>query len=407
MIPKNVDSLRALLEIHIPEAQKQEFKNKINRINVFRGKLTAITFLCLDSALFILSLFLYRQIFEPPRLCYEIMYLLMIAVMAVFIFLFIRIEKNVPGNSRKIVFGGWVFIFFILLWCGGISALDYRNSDQTMVYMFAMIAVAAFPILEPAVSLMIYAMTQTAFLAMVWFISYRMPFSILINSIGFAIISWMISATRYKRYELDFHRGKIIEQKNEELNRMNRELQAANQKLEKLSRLDSMTGIPNRMVFDETLAAVWNDCSRRPGTISLMMIDIDFFKAFNDFYGHQAGDTCIRKIACTMSACAARLGPETVTRYGGEEFAVVLPLVSNAEACRLAEDMRQKVEGLKIPHPSSPISEFVTISVGVCSMTPSQAVSKEKLIFNADMALYEAKKTRNRIVGDFSQAVAF
>jgi diguanylate cyclase (GGDEF)-like protein len=127
------------------------------------------------------------------------------------------------------------------------------------------------------------------------------------------------------------------------------------------------------------------------------MIDIDFFKAFNDNYGHQTGDDCIRLVAEVLSACAKR-SSDVVTRYGGEEFAIILPHMENENALELAEKMRIMVEELAIPHAYSCISEYATISLGVNTIIPSDKSSVEEYIRTADKALYEAKKSRNNIV---------
>jgi len=127
------------------------------------------------------------------------------------------------------------------------------------------------------------------------------------------------------------------------------------------------------------------------------MIDIDFFKGYNDHYGHQAGDECIRQIAGVLAACTKR-ATDTVARYGGEEFAAILPYTERKNAGMIAEQMREEVEGLRIPYVYSNISEYVTISLGVYTITPAGAISVEEFIENADKALYDAKKCRNKVV---------
>ena len=173
-------------------------------------------------------------------------------------------------------------------------------------------------------------------------------------------------------------------------------------KLEKRLRLlstqDGLTGIANRRLFDRTIEAEWSRAVRNSLSISLVMIDIDFFKNYNDSLGHQAGDDALKKIAVTMQQNFKRPG-DLVARYGGEEFVALLPETSQNGTDMLAERLRKEVEGLKIPHPDSKIGEFVTISLGVTQFIPRRGSRHDKLISLADKALYQAKHGgRNRVV---------
>lgn len=201
----------------------------------------------------------------------------------------------------------------------------------------------------------------------------------------------------YKKHVDDFNNRKIINGKSEELKRVNKELEEANQKLKKLSQTDSLTGIFNRFVFDTTVKAEWDRCKRHFIPLSLIMIDIDFFKAFNDNYGHQAGDDCLRQVSRTLSSCAER-SSDIVARYGGEEFAVILTHMKKEGVLEFAEQLRKNVEQLAIPHMYSSISQHITISLGVYTVIPSDTSSIDEFIRTADKALYEAKKERNNIV---------
>jgi diguanylate cyclase (GGDEF)-like protein len=127
------------------------------------------------------------------------------------------------------------------------------------------------------------------------------------------------------------------------------------------------------------------------------MIDIDFFKKYNDLLGHLEGDECLKKIASTLGR-HLRADMDLIARYGGEEFVAVLPETSTVEARKVAERIRRDIESLRIPHPSSPVSRYVTVSIGVASMVPMDNLKKEVLLNMADKALYIAKnKGRNRI----------
>jgi diguanylate cyclase (GGDEF)-like protein len=168
-------------------------------------------------------------------------------------------------------------------------------------------------------------------------------------------------------------------------------------KLEQLSILDGLTGIHNHRCFQELLEKEWRRAQRSGQPLSLIMVDIDFFKNFNDSYGHPAGDTCLTKVALTIKQCVNRPG-DLVARYGGEEFVAVLPEVGIEGAALMAERMRKAVEALNFPHRESPIGAHVTISLGVASFVPTRESTHDTLIEAADKALYAAKAAgRNRV----------
>jgi|GEM_PF-1488236 len=167
--------------------------------------------------------------------------------------------------------------------------------------------------------------------------------------------------------------------------------------LELRSRTDSLTGLSNRRYFDEALDIQWQVCIRNHFFIGIMMIDVDFFKKYNDAYGHQSGDDCLVKISRVLQANVRRSN-DIIARYGGEEFVIVLIQTSPENIREIAESIMRDVQSLKIRHSASDISEYVTISMGIASLTPTKDLSYTMLIEAADNALYLAKKSgRNRI----------
>jgi diguanylate cyclase (GGDEF)-like protein len=174
------------------------------------------------------------------------------------------------------------------------------------------------------------------------------------------------------------------------------QLEVANQELKRLAALDGLTGVANRRRFDEYLEAEWRRMVREKRPLSLILCDIDFFKKYNDTYGHQAGDACLRKVANALTFCAKRSG-DLVARYGGEEFAVIMPNTTTDGASQVAEEIREAVNHLKIPHSQSAVSEHVTLSLGIASISPTPNTSPSIVIAEADAALYRAKAAgRNR-----------
>jgi diguanylate cyclase (GGDEF)-like protein len=183
----------------------------------------------------------------------------------------------------------------------------------------------------------------------------------------------------------------------EELLRTQAALEQANRELALLASLDGLTGVANRRRFDERLAEEWARAGRAGAPLSLLLVDVDHFKRYNDTYGHLDGDACLRRVAQSLAGAGHRAG-DLLARYGGEEFVVILPGTGAAGARAAAERMRAAVEGLRLPHATSPISEYVTVSVGAATAEPARGGDPAGLVRRADRALYRAKQGgRNRV----------
>lgn len=175
-------------------------------------------------------------------------------------------------------------------------------------------------------------------------------------------------------------------------------LLTVNMQLQALSRSDVLTGVGNRRHFHEYIQQVWDRATADGSPISVMMIDVDHFKRYNDRYGHPAGDECLRQVATSMKKSLRNAG-DFVARYGGEEFVAVLPGASTTMAEQAAERVRQGIEALSMRHEDSETSKVVTVSVGVATAIPGVGgMNPDKLVSNADRALYDAKRgARNRV----------
>lgn len=203
-------------------------------------------------------------------------------------------------------------------------------------------------------------------------------------------IHWAVLCQRVRRL---LEAAKLSHQ----LELANQELQLANQELQLLASLDSLTQVANRRRFDEYLSREWQRMAREKTSLALILCNIDFFKAYNDTYGHQAGDRCLCQLAKAINSTAKRPA-DLVARYGGEELAVILPNTALHQALHVAENIRANVKALKIVHDNSPVDRYVTLSFGVAVAIPRHISSAEILISHADRALYQAKaKGRNTI----------
>lgn len=181
---------------------------------------------------------------------------------------------------------------------------------------------------------------------------------------------------------------------------MQQEIHAAHQQIKALSLIDGLTNIPNRRHFDETLRAEWKRCSRLKAPLSIVIGDVDFFKQFNDIYGHQAGDECLKAVAGALNESLFRV-EDIVARYGGEEFAAILPGTDASGAHAVAERMRSSARDLCIPHRSG-VDGMISCSFGIASIIPSCETPAPNLIQAADESLYLAKRNGRNQVRAFS-----
>jgi len=187
-----------------------------------------------------------------------------------------------------------------------------------------------------------------------------------------------------------------------ERQRIEEALRKANEHLEQLSTTDPLTGLANRRRLMEALTAEWNRALRTHHSIGMAMIDIDYFKKYNDRYGHPAGDQCLRHVAMALKTAVRRT--DIAARYGGEEFAVIFPNTDYATVYHVADRARMAVYSLKAPHADSDTG-ILTVSVGVAAIAPSTDTTIDQLIYLADTALYVAKREgRNQVRGRFLES---
>lgn len=190
-----------------------------------------------------------------------------------------------------------------------------------------------------------------------------------------------------------------------DLDIMSKQLAEANKHLKWLSFHDALTKVANRRFFDSVLTQEWNRQRRHRKPLNLLLIDVDDFKAYNDFYGHQCGDGCLTRVAHVLQQRVQR-SSDLLCRYGGEEFAVILPMVSPEEAYQLAERLRLDVAEAQLEHRASSTASHVTVSIGVASTIPCASSTATDLIVSADEKLYKAKSSgKNKVVNSVSSLI--
>lgn len=202
---------------------------------------------------------------------------------------------------------------------------------------------------------------------------------------------------------------KQLHQAKRQIEITNQQLATANQELEHLAKTDGLTQVMNRHFFQLNLEEIWQKALQNQLPVSLILCDVDFFKLYNDTYGHLAGDLCLQKVAKAIREAASIEPKAIVARYGGEEFVVILPYIQIDRATQVAENMRSTVSHLKLPHSASKVTNHVTLSIGVATLIPQANLASRELIAQADQHLYHAKASgRNQVVAklvaSYSQA---
>jgi diguanylate cyclase (GGDEF)-like protein len=269
-------------------------------------------------------------------------------------------------------------VLFLILTAGCLLARTQAKTDQPEIETnsFALVLNNGSPILFTLAVLALGAMVA------------RRDFALGISGIALSLVLYCFRAALLQSAYMSAQHA---------LTRSQRALKEANARLKQLSLHDALTGLPNRRHFDQTLDLEWNRALRNQRPLSLLLLDVDCFKALNDLYGHPAGDECLQKIAAALSGSLRRAG-EVAVRYGGEEFAAILPDLDLKAAISVAESMRDAVLALEMRHEGSSAHTFVSVSIGVATMTPTPMAAPSELLSDSDEALYRAKRGgRNRV----------
>lgn len=380
------------LLVNVPPQHEPEFTLENVTINIQRGKkavAVVLVFVVVQACLFYAGPgTLGERYFALPNHLYAGLYLLTAALLLTALVLFHRLDR--PQINPKVVQGlENVFTPLLLL---GFMVMSLET-DQIAYYLIAILAIAVIPYLEPRRLLAIYVPLTVVYLAALALVQ-QPPAAELLSKVGgigvFTGVAWFTSRMLYIHRRDDFLNRKTIAEQNEKLLR-------ANERLRSLSDTDELTGIPNRRSFNRSLAQEWRNALRERHPLSILIIDVDFFKDYNDHYGHQAGDVCLRQIASALVGAAHRVN-DVVARYGGDEFVALLPNTDEAGAAGVAERMRLGVQAKTLIHPAPQTSGRVSVSLGRITVTPEKHMTPDEFMYRADQALYRAKRNRRNCV---------
>jgi len=312
-------------------------------------------------------------------------------------------RRNEDAQRWLYYFGTVVCICGVIWGAYGVYLARYADTFQLAVVILALGALLSGAVTAYSVSMPVYLAFSTPTMLPIGVYLVLSPLSGN-RFLGLMVFTWMVfmffGARRFRRFALE-SLGYQFENVN-----LVRNLEELASQLKKLSSVDSLTNVANRRRFDEEFEAALDSAKREGAPLSLILCDIDFFKHYNDAYGHMQGDVCLRSIASQLDAAAQRLGA-LAARIGGEEFAVIMRQAGVDSGVQLAEELRGAIERLGIEHSKSQVSGYVTGSFGVCSMIPAPGTTGSELLQRADEALYEAKRAgRNRVCADLTQGMA-
>lgn len=376
-----IEDLRSgLTFLKFPEESEKAFRHYYYRRSIYQVRVAFFLAICLYGIVGLIDPYVVTNVTKEVRV---LRYLVALPVfMASLIALFtIRKEIVIQVVGTISVFVGAVAVAFMMCLDPGIGGYLYFSGFLLTViygYTFIRLRVGYASICGWAATVL-YVITAV--------FPRHVPMPILVNNTLFAIIANTIGM--FVAYVLEANL------RSEYLNAIT--MNRANRQLHKLSLFDDLTKVPNRRLFDLRLSFEFNRLRKTGQPLSLIIADIDYFKEYNDHYGHPGGDHCLVRIAETLQQFAGRTG-DLAARYGGEEFAVILANTSLPEARIRAEKIRQEVRRMNISHPNSSAASIITLSLGAAAIIPSRYNSFTDLIMAADDALYRAKNNgRDRV----------
>lgn len=374
----------------VSKENKQKLKEVVLEENWKRTKLFAIIILIFETILIV------RQL--PGGIdIYVGLYLGLFSAAAIYLLcIYIMGKKKIPTGYRMFMVHFFVFLF--LAWGTMVTLLDQLHYGHVMAFVVNYMCVSTL-FLANGKHYLVFALPNVLFLY-IGLPFYQKSADMLsghyTNLTVFIFFCWLASQLLYKGFAANFYNKLLLTEVNEELEAQIVQNEMMNEQLKKQAMLDELTGVPNRRGFQEFINSAMTDESKR--RLSLFLLDVDAFKSYNDHYGHLRGDEVLRLVA--QSVYQTTMIPTAGwARYGGEEFVLAVFDQPSAELDELAEAIRQAVQELHIDHAFSPVSDRVTVSIGIFSAAISNGVRLSYFIGQADEALFDAKRSgRNTFI---------
>lgn len=386
------------------EKTTESFKEKIFFDNIKRGRLFAIVVIILEIILFIINVSSWALKVDD-RFQFE-SYLIMYSIMIIFNVLYLIFtqkytnKKTVPSTQikkREMFF--LAYITLVMTWGSVVSLMDQMLYGQIVVFMLNMITCSVICLLDNKKVLISYVISSLVLLIGLPFFQTSSDILIghYVNLCIFVFISWLASRMIYYSYYNDFvskthlrELNMVLERKIEENTEINKELKEVNRRLEELALVDDLTGIPNRRSLRNFINKIIESNDIEFSTLSIILFDIDFFKQFNDYYGHEEGDKALIAVAKQINSMVKNR-KEFFCRLGGEEFIYAIVNQKQEYILSLADEIREKITEMKIPHEYSDVNCYITVSAGVSTINLSSKEDVGQGISLADRALYLAK----------------
>jgi diguanylate cyclase (GGDEF)-like protein len=402
---------RDLLHIDMEECEKEHFRRSALADNLHRGRIFAILMIVFELILAGLDIcaLIYKVDGRFNYRSYLIMYLVMILINSIYL-LSINSSNELKDKSlsqlRNMEIGLVAYITFIMSWGSIISLMDQNLYGQLMVFMVNMIACSVVFFLDNKKIIIPYVCSVLIILIGLPF--FQSSSDVLIGhyvNLGiFIVISWIASRIIFQGYYSDFKSKGMLQKTNnllkweiEQNSVTNQKLAAANFQLNELALLDELTGIPNRRSFRNHIDIAFERYVNENSLLSIIMVDIDWFKRFNDNYGHNEGDKVLIAVANQIFS-VVRHNKDFVARWGGEEFIYAAFNTNAAEIGKIAETIRRKVLDLKILHRFSENYDNISVSIGTSTIEVRGKGDVSKGIEQADKALYIAKSSGRNCV---------
>jgi len=386
-----LQKLRKFIFFGPTPSEARIFRDAVTADNIYRERVLAVLVICICLALMVVDYSVAVFGNGAGRILFDIA---LISCFSFCLFLVSFLFGTTARQERiasRCGFWDTAMVLVSLGWVGALSGASPAVRPCIEPYLMGVLVVGSFLFHDTARSMLFFAVGYFCFLFST--ISFKPEFPVLVSSVVMAtlatLVAFVISRIVFRMRLESFRDARDIAGQR-------RIMQESVERLQRLSYLDPLTGIANRRFLEATLSREWKLEARSGQPLSVIMVDIDWFKLFNDTYGHIPGDECLRQVAACLEA-AVRRPSDQVGRYGGEEFCVILPMTDREGAIFTAKRIMRGIHELAITHDSSPLGR-VTVSMGIATREPCHSGHYDSLVHAADTALYHAKISgRNRI----------